>query len=582
MTKSILSLAVVSALSIGLTGCGGGSSSDSTTNVEVERGKIYDATVTDSSTPVKTATATTGSNIYKFDGTPTYPIRVTGGWIDVDGDGEMSSNDIENDLELTSYSTVVTPVTTFLADGNESVRAEKLAALLEDLNVTEDELMKVPSKANNKAIILNNAVYKAIQENSDSLNNLGRDEIRAAYTTVETIFTQSVADSTDGSSANLAKALELQVVNSMPSYVATLDQDAIDAFEAIQEDRDREETPSTSSGSLDTTKDIIIYKNFSANIDDEDAEDLTPLSTSTTCTGLGYSFYHNMTSSDFDSDLNGATGKIYYNSTSHKSCIEIDGSSTSYSGSNSYYLYDIDEDDSDGYDNSSSNDTPIVDIHGDTMSEATPFTTSTINGTVDASGDDFDYFKIILTQSSNLELYTTGSVDTTAYLYNSLGANIAEDDDSGEGYNFNISENLTAGTYYLRVSNYSGSQGSYVLNKTVTTSSSSSSSSTSSSDTILNMSSYDIIYTYKNIDEGTKDIFIQVYQDSADFEYSSNPVDCASLSGYTQIGQQNTAVNGAVITTYSSSDYTHLCYESDYANASTGSGSSNLTVVYNN
>jgi regulator of RNase E activity RraB len=483
MTKSILSLAVVSALSIGLTGCGGGgSSSDSTTNVEVERGKIYDATVTDSSTPVKTATATTGSNIYKFNGTPTYPIRVVGGWIDVDGDGEMSTDDIQNDLELTSYSTVVTPVTTFLADGNESVRAEKLAALLEDLNVTEDELMKVPSKANNKAIILNNAVYKAIQENSDSLNNLGRDEIRAAYTTVETIFTQSVADNTDGSSANLAKALELQVVASMPAYIPNLDQDEIDAFEAIQEERDREETPATSSGSLDTTKDIIIYKNFSANIDDEDAEDLTPLSTSTTCTGLGYSFYHNMTSSDFDSDLNGATGKIYYNSTSHKSCIEIDGSSTSYSGSNSYYLYDIDED-SDGYDDSSSNDTPIVDIHGDTMSEATPFTTSTINGTVDASGDDFDYFKIILTQSSNLELYTTGSVDTTAYLYNSLGANIAEDDDSGEGYNFNISENLTAGTYYLRVSNYSGSEGSYVLNKTVnTTPSSSSSTSSSSSD----------------------------------------------------------------------------------------------------
>jgi regulator of RNase E activity RraB len=483
MTKSILSLAVVSALSIGLTGCGGGSSSDSTTNVEVERGKIYDATVTDSSTPVKTATATTGSNIYKFDGTPTYPIRVTGGWIDVDGDGEMSSNDIENDLELTSYSTVVTPVTTFLADGNESVRAEKLAALLEDLNVTEDELMKVPSKANNKAIILNNAVYKAIQENSDSLNNLGRDEIRAAYTTVETIFTQSVADSTDGSSANLAKALELQVVNSMPSYVATLDQDAIDAFEAIQENRDREETPTTSSGSLDTTKDIIIYKNFSANIDDEDAEDLTPLSTSTTCTGLGYSFYHNMTSSDFDSDLNGATGKIYYNSTSHKSCIEIDGSSTSYSGSNSYYLYDIDEDDSDGYDDSSStsssDDTPIIDIHDE--ANPTLFTNTTINGTLDASGDDVDAFEIVLTQDSILELYTTSSLDTYAFLRSSSGALIAEDDDSGEGYNFKIERELTAGTYHLSVLGYDGEEGSYVLNKTVTTSSSSSSSSSTSS-----------------------------------------------------------------------------------------------------
>lgn len=84
---------LVLVLSIGLNGCGGGGGGSSTgnsvptvnnpipTSVTVERGKVYDATVVDSENHI--AIQKNGTNIYRFDDVPKYPITVTNGWIDV-------------------------------------------------------------------------------------------------------------------------------------------------------------------------------------------------------------------------------------------------------------------------------------------------------------------------------------------------------------------------------------------------------------------------------------------------------------------------------------------------------------------
>lgn len=78
-----MSLALATLLSLGVSGCGGSSDGASAgvtgVDVTVERGKVYDANVTDSSTPAQVASQKNGKNVYTFANAPTYPVVVTGG-----------------------------------------------------------------------------------------------------------------------------------------------------------------------------------------------------------------------------------------------------------------------------------------------------------------------------------------------------------------------------------------------------------------------------------------------------------------------------------------------------------------------
>jgi len=95
-------LAFIAFLALNMTGC---NSSDSTSgaDVVVERGKVYDANVTDSSTPVQIAQEKSGQNIYMFAKAPTFPIIVNGGWIDVNNDGIKNTGDVKLDIIMKSY-----------------------------------------------------------------------------------------------------------------------------------------------------------------------------------------------------------------------------------------------------------------------------------------------------------------------------------------------------------------------------------------------------------------------------------------------------------------------------------------------
>ena len=67
------------------------------------------------------------------------------------------------------------------------------------------------------------------------------------------------------------------------------------------------------------------------------------------------------------------------------------------------------------------------------------------------------YFEFVPNLSKEYRFYTTGSKDTYGYLYNSSKSQIASNDDGGDGNNFYISYNLTAGeTYYIAAKLYSG------------------------------------------------------------------------------------------------------------------------------
>ena len=106
----------------------------------------------------------------------------------------------------------------------------------------------------------------------------------------------------------------------------------------------------------------------------------------------------------------------------------------------------------------------FADDHGNSCSRATSVNIgSTVNGRIETGGD-YDYFKIMVPSSGTLTVYTTGSTDTYGYLNNSSCNVITRNDDSGSGYNFRISRNVSSGTYYVKVKHYnSGRTGSYTL-----------------------------------------------------------------------------------------------------------------------
>ncbi len=104
------------------------------------------------------------------------------------------------------------------------------------------------------------------------------------------------------------------------------------------------------------------------------------------------------------------------------------------------------------------------DDHSDTRSGATflPLGGSVL-GRIDTGGD-VDYFRVQVSSSGILTVYTTGDTDTYGTLQNSSGSDLASDDDGGSDNNFSIARSVSAGTYYIRVRGYdSSATGSYTV-----------------------------------------------------------------------------------------------------------------------
>ena len=98
------------------------------------------------------------------------------------------------------------------------------------------------------------------------------------------------------------------------------------------------------------------------------------------------------------------------------------------------------------------------DNHADTTNGATQAAIgSGGSGRIDPASD-LDFFEIQLSAGGTLTVYTSGGLDTFGRLYGAgTAGQIASDDDSGDGSNFSITRNLSAGTYYVSVASYAGS-----------------------------------------------------------------------------------------------------------------------------
>ena len=103
---------------------------------------------------------------------------------------------------------------------------------------------------------------------------------------------------------------------------------------------------------------------------------------------------------------------------------------------------------------------------GSTLSTATALSLNVRVGGVIEPGTDVDYFRITLTQSTGIVIFTRGDLDTVGVLLNSSGGEIDSNDDSTLSHgpwNFLIWRTLSAGTYYVKVTSYDEATGEYVL-----------------------------------------------------------------------------------------------------------------------
>ena len=128
MKKSMLKLSLATAIATAFIGCGGGSSSSpnngsgnddsENTDVTVVDGYIKNATVTDSAGNIATFL---GNGVYRFTGSVSYPISVTG--------GQYADTNESFDITMSSYSgTVVNPLTTLIGSGDSEILSALSAA----------------------------------------------------------------------------------------------------------------------------------------------------------------------------------------------------------------------------------------------------------------------------------------------------------------------------------------------------------------------------------------------------------------------------------------------------------------------
>ena len=83
--------------------------------------------------------------------------------------------------------------------------------------------------------------------------------------------------------------------------------------------------------------------------------------------------------------------------------------------------------------------------------------------------DDVDLFKIDVQEAGTLTVDSAGPTDVQGVLESDDGTVIAADDDGGPWYNFQLSQSVVPGTYYVRVSHCCAGTGQYRLTTALTT-----------------------------------------------------------------------------------------------------------------
>lgn len=215
--------------SILFVGCGGaGDVSSSISNiVQVERGAVLNATVTDANGNTAIPVSPY-SNSYKFDTSIAYPIVVSSGIIDVNANGQIDTEDIRLTTTLKSSTKKVSLISTLIYNTDKNIENQNLEKLLDltktQLNLSsldKEKLLDLPSSSK-ESMIITNALYQNFKQNStntqdyieglfDTNNTTRLDDVKANISSLKTTFESNINQDLKQKAA----LLETQVVNDL-------------------------------------------------------------------------------------------------------------------------------------------------------------------------------------------------------------------------------------------------------------------------------------------------------------------------------------------------------------------------------
>ena len=223
--------------------------------ITVERGPVFMATVTDIEGKKAINDNSGFSNRYQFESKPTYPITVKGGYIDINRNGKIDNNDSKLNITMSSYSTVVSPLTTFIGNNQEMIDT-----LNRYYKITEAEItQQVPSKSSINAILLSNILYKALLKGF----KIDSEEFNQTVDDIQNIYEENFEEITDLSELSSLlekkvledlniKQLDSQEINELENNLS-INNSAINSLPIDDSSSNTTESNNSSSSTSDTT-----------------------------------------------------------------------------------------------------------------------------------------------------------------------------------------------------------------------------------------------------------------------------------------------------------------------------------------
>lgn len=225
-----------------LTGCGGGTtdstlSTTDSTDLIIERGPVIGALVLDAKGK---RAFNVGNGKYKFESNPVYPIYASGGYIDVNRDGIIDTNDTKLLTPLSiskSGVSKVTIVTTLIS--NEDIKNEFMSVY----GLSEEDLYLKPSESLIISAISDILFKYTIENNITSLSTISLVDIQSLQTDIEAkiLVNQTSTDSL----IDVVTQSEIDLVNELG---ITLSSDEV--TQATQEITDKSDVPSLNTTAL--------------------------------------------------------------------------------------------------------------------------------------------------------------------------------------------------------------------------------------------------------------------------------------------------------------------------------------------
>lgn len=162
------------------------------TSITVERGPLFFASVKDKN-GLEASNSNFGySNVYTFETKPTPPIYVSNGYIDVNQNGRLDENDTKLDINMSSFSNIISPLTTFVGDVSKDT--SRLVYLKQHYGVSQEDIFNtLPSQSSKETLILSNAIYKTLVLK----HSMGSAEFNQTIEDLQIYYTQSLSNIPD-------------------------------------------------------------------------------------------------------------------------------------------------------------------------------------------------------------------------------------------------------------------------------------------------------------------------------------------------------------------------------------------------